>query len=135
MQMSLNYNYNLPYKSRGERYIADFLEGSDINFQYEYPLAIKDRDQVRIWYPDFTLPEYNMIIEYFGMNGDAAYNQQIAHKMSAYKQAGVDGIYLVESSFLGNWRDQILDKIEVALDDKLEKIRDKRINSSLEGKL
>ena len=117
------YQDKSPYKSRGERYIADFLEDSDIDFQYEYPLAIKDRDQVRIWYPDFTLPEYNMIIEYFGMNRDPGYKQQMAHKLFTYKEAGIDGIYLTESSLSGNWQEQVLGRIEGRLEGKLQKIR------------
>lgn len=110
------------YKSRGEEQIADFLKSQNIAFQYEYPLAIKDRDQVRIWYPDFRLPEYGMIIEYFGVNGSAAYDEQIAHKIFTYKNAGVDGIYLVEPSFLGNWQEQILEKIEKMLESKLQNL-------------
>lgn len=110
------------FKSRGEREIGKFLDGQSIAYQYEYPLAIKDRDQVRIWYPDFRLPEYGMIIEYFGMNGDAAYNEQIAHKIFAYKEAGIDGIYLLESSLLGNWQEQIMGRIEQSLEGKLRKI-------------
>jgi hypothetical protein len=114
------------YKSKGEQQIADFLESRNIAFQYEYPLAIKDRDQVRIWYPDFRLPEYGMIIEYFGMNGNTAYDEQIAHKIFTYKKAGVDGIYLLESSLSGNWQDQILGRIEQSLEGKLRKIASHR---------
>ncbi len=85
-------------------------------------MAIKERDQVRIWYPDFRLPEYGMIIEYFGMNGNRAYDEQTLNKIITYKQAGIDGIYLMESSFLGNWQEQILDRIEGSLEDKLREI-------------
>lgn len=116
------YRKNSPYKSRGEKRIAEFLDDYNIRFQYEYPLAIKDRDQVRIWYPDFTLPEYSTIIEYFGMNGNDAYDEQMYHKIQTYKQAGINGIYLMESSFLGNWQDQILERIEQSLEGKLRKI-------------
>jgi len=116
------FNKYSSFKSRGEREIGKFLDGQSIAYQYEYPLAIKDRDQVRIWYPDFRLPDYGMIIEYFGMNGDAAYNEQIAHKIFAYKEAGIDGIYLLESSLLGNWQEQIMGRIEQSLEGKLRKI-------------
>ena len=114
------------YKSKGEEQIADFLKSRSIAFQYEYPLAIKDRDQVRIWYPDFRLTEYGMIIEYFGMNGNTAYDEQIAHKIFTYKEAGVDGIYLLESSLSGNWQEQILGRIEQSLEGKLRKIASHR---------
>jgi hypothetical protein len=46
----------------------------------------------------------------------------MAHKMAAYKQAGVKGIYLVESSLSGNWQGHILDRIEQSLEGKLRKI-------------
>jgi hypothetical protein len=111
------------YKSKGEERIADYLQERSIAFQYEYPLAIMDRGQVRIWYPDFRLPEYNMIIEYFGMNGNAAYNEQIVHKIRTYQEAGIDGIYLLESSFEGDFRDGITARIEQSLEGKLRKIR------------
>jgi len=120
------FNKYSSFKSRGEREIGKFLDGQNITYQYEYPLAIKDRDQVRIWYPDFRLPEYGTIIEYFGMNGDAAYNEQIAHKIFTYKEAGIDGIYLLESSFSGNWQEQIIDRIEQSLEGKLHKIASHR---------
>jgi hypothetical protein len=67
-----------------------------------------------------------MIIEYFGMNGDAAYNEQIAHKILTYKEAGIDGIYLLESSLLGNWQEQIIGRIEQSLESKLQKITSHR---------
>jgi len=113
---------NGKYKSRGERQIAGFLESRGIDFQYEYPLAIRDRGQVRIWYPDFRLPQYGMIVEYFGIDGNAAYDEQMAHKITAYKQAGIEGIYLVESSFFGDWQGSILDRIEQSLAGKLRRI-------------
>jgi len=113
---------NSPYKSRGEERIADFLKSRDIAFQYEYPLAVRDRGQVKIWYPDFRLPEYGPIIEYFGVNGHPGYNEQMAHKISVYRAAGIDGIYLTESSFRGDWQGLILDRIEQTLEGKLRRI-------------
>ena len=93
-----------------------------IAFQYEYPLAVRDRGQVKIWYPDFRLPEYGPIIEYFGVNGHPGYNEQMAHKISVYRAAGIDGIYLTESSFRGDWQGLILDRIEQTLEGKLRRI-------------
>ncbi len=119
----MNINRNSLYKSRGEREIAGFLEGQKINFQYEYPLAINDRGKTRIWYPDFTLPDYNTIVEYFGMMGNKSYNEQMAHKTKAYQNAGIDGIYLVESSLQGDWQGMFLERIEQNLEGKLRKIR------------
>lgn len=116
------------YRSKGERRIAKFLEESEIDFKYEYPIAIKDNGLVKIWYPDFTLPDYSMIIEYFGVSGDTSYDRQLAHKIKTFKQAGVDGIYVVESSFSGDWQEQVLDKIKQSLEDKVDKLNTLRLN-------
>ena len=89
------------FKSKGERQIAGFLEQEKIAYLYEYPLAIIDRGKTKIWYPDFKLPEYDIIIEYFGMNGVQSYNSQMEHKLQAYSDAGINGIYLAESSMKG----------------------------------
>jgi len=72
------------FKSRGEVQIARFLDRNSIAYQYEYPLAILDQGKTRIWYPDFQLPEYGMIIEYFGINGKSSYDEQARHKMKVY---------------------------------------------------
>ncbi len=119
-------NSYLPFKSRSEKRIGNFLDSQEIDYQYEYPLAIKDHGQVRLWYPDFRLPRYGMIIEYFGMNGNAGYDEQTIHKIETYKKAGIDGIYLVESCFNGNWQEQILERIEQSLEGKLHSIKTKR---------
>lgn len=110
------------YKSKGERRIGEYLASRKIAFQYEYPLAIVDRGQTRIWYPDFRLPEYGMIIEYFGMNGRPDYDKQMQHKIATYREAGIDGMYLVESSLDGDWQGWMLERIQGNLEGKLRKI-------------
>ncbi|HBG60704.1 MAG: hypothetical protein A2Y10_13110 [Planctomycetes bacterium GWF2_41_51] len=122
------------FKSKGEREIAEFFEMQQIAYQYEYPLAIIDRGKTKIWYPDFKLPEYGMILEYFGMNGDSSYNEQIAHKMKVYQEAGINGIYLIESTMRGPWQEMIIEKIEQALEGKLRKIQRHRMDMNL-GKM
>jgi hypothetical protein len=82
------------YKSWGEEQIARLLERNGIAYQYEYPLAVVDRGKVRIHYRDFRLPEYSLVVEYFGVNGDADYDEQARHKMEVYKRAGVDALFL-----------------------------------------
>jgi hypothetical protein len=131
----IHFEKNSTFKSRGEREIAGYLNQYRIAYQYEYPLAIIDRGQTRIWYPDFKLPEYGMIIEYFGMNGNSAYNDQMAHKMKVYKEAGIDGIYLVESTMRGPWQEMITERIEQVLEGKLRKIQRHRAGSILENEI
>ena len=123
-----NSNRYSSFKSRGEREIAEFLDRQEIAYQYEYPLAVVDRGQTRIWYPDFRLPEYGTIIEYFGMHGDSLYNGQMAHKMKVYKEAGIDGIYLLDSTMRGPWQEMIVERIEQVLEGKLKQIQRRRIN-------
>lgn len=123
-----NYDSYDCFKSKGERDIARFLDRQDIAYNYEYPLAIVDRGKTKVWYPDFRLPEYNMIIEYFGMTGDRAYNEQMAYKMRAYKEAGVDGIYLLDSTMRGPWQEMLVYRIEQSLEGKLRKIQRHREN-------
>ena len=91
------------YKSWGEEQIARLLDRSRINYQYEYPVAVVDRGKTRIYYPDFRLPEYGLIIEYFGVNGDSGYDKRKRHKIEVYKKAGIDGLYLTRDSLRGDW--------------------------------
>ena len=114
------------YKSKKEIQIARFLERNGIAFQYEYPLAVVDRGKTRIYYPDFRLPEYGMIIEYFGVNGRPDYNAQKRHKLGVYKQAGIDGLFLTEDSFQGDWPRQIAGQIEDILKNRLDRFYNRK---------
>lgn len=87
-------NYESSYKSKAEVQIGRFLEKSNINYKYEHPLAVIDRGKTRIWYPDFYLPRYGIIIEYFGVNGDKGYNERTEHKKEVYKASGIEGVFL-----------------------------------------
>lgn len=107
------------YKSKAEIQIARLLDREGIAYQYEYPLAVIDRGQVRIWYPDFRLSEYGMIIEYFGMNGDAGYRKRSEHKMEVYQKNGIEGVFLTEESFRGDWPTRIVAQIENVLEMRL----------------
>lgn len=100
------------YKSWGEEQVARLLERNKIAYQYEHPLAVIDHGKTKIWYPDFRLPEYGMIIEYFGINGKSSYNEQTKHKTQVYRQNGIEGLFLTEKSFKGDWPGQIMGRIE-----------------------
>jgi hypothetical protein len=82
------------YRSRAEVRIAGLLDREGIAYRYEHPLAVVDQNKTRIWYPDFCLPEYGMILEYFGINGDAEYDRRTEHKMRVYETTGVEGVFL-----------------------------------------
>jgi hypothetical protein len=74
-----------------------------------------------------------MIIEYFGMNGNSNYNDQMAHKMKVYKDAGIDGIYLMESSLRGPWQELITERIEQVQEGRLRKIQHQKTKATLEN--
>ena len=113
--------YENDYKSQGEEQIARLLDKNNIEYQYEYPLAIVDHGKTRIWYPDFRLPEHGIIIEYFGMNGDPNYDKQTRHKIQTYKKEGIEGLFLTSDSFRGDWPEKIMGRIRNINENRLKK--------------
>lgn len=103
----------LNLKSHGERQIAGLLREERIHFLYEYPLAITDEDRkVRIWYPDFWLPELNIIIEYMGMKGKGDYDRANERKKKVYNALKIDFIEITPGLIVkGNWKRFIAMKI------------------------
>lgn len=56
-------------KSYGEIDIANFLFENGVEYIYEHPYKIDTRnEEYGQYYPDFYLPEYDIYIEYFGVN-------------------------------------------------------------------
>ena len=109
------------YKSKAEIQIARLLDRERIAFRYEHPLAVIDRSKARIWYPDFSLSDYGMIIEYFGMNDDPGYRERAEHKMQVYRENGIEGVFLTEESFQGDWPARIVGQIEGILQGRLDR--------------
>lgn len=120
-QNKYNRGISTAYKSWGEEQIARLLKRNGISYQYEYPVAVIDRGKTRIYYPDFRLPEYQLIIEYFGINGNSGYSQQKEHKIDVYKNAGIEGLFLTRDSLRGDWPDKIIGQIESTLKNRLER--------------
>jgi len=120
------YSIQPPYKSWGEEQIARLLDRNNIIYQYEYPVAVMDRGKTRLCYPDFRLPEYGLVIEYFGVNGDSGYEEQKRHKIEAYKNAGIEGLFLTRDSLRGDWPDKIIGRIEDILKNRLERFYDRQ---------
>jgi hypothetical protein len=117
-----------PYKSWGEEQVARLLDRNRISYQYEYPIALVDRGKPRLYYPDFRLPEYGLIVEYFGVNGDPGYEERKRHKIEAYKKAGIDGLFLTRDSLRGDWPDKTMGQIEDILKDRLGRFHDRQQN-------
>jgi hypothetical protein len=114
-------NAKLPYRSKPELQIARLLERSNIAYKYEHPVAVIDRGRTRIWYPDFYLPEYGMIIEYFGINGSLDYDERTRHKTQVYKENGIEGLFLKDQSLKGDWPTKIMGQIEDILKNRLDR--------------
>ena len=109
------------YRSWAEVHIAGILDREDIAYWYEHPLAVVDQRQVRIWYPDFYLPEYGMIIEYFGINGDARYDRRTEHKLKVYETSGIEGVFLNEDTLKRQGPTGITRQIEGVLQQRLRR--------------
>ena len=71
-------------QSRGEKKIAEFLEREGIEFVYDERYRIAGDALVR---PDFYLPEFDLYIEYFGMDSPE-YCANMAKKKILYQRAG-----------------------------------------------
>ena len=112
-----------PYKSRWERQVARLFDRSGIAYRYEYPMAVLDRGKVRIWYPDFQLPEYGMVVECVGVRGDRHYNAQLEHKRRGYAEMGIPVIFLTPESFQGYWPGRVMGTIEGILRKRLDVFR------------
>lgn len=84
-------------------------------------MAVYDRGQLRIWYPDFRLPDQGIIIEYFGIKGDPEYDKSAQRRMEVYRQNRIDGLYLTQESFHGDWPGRMLNQIEGILHGRLDR--------------
>lgn len=112
-------------KSRAEVQIAGLLDREGIAYRYEHPLAVIDRGRVRIWYPDFFLPEYGMIIEYFGVHGDDNYDRRTEHRLQVYRNTGIDALFLTEATLTRQWPTGVISRIEDTLRQRLRRFHDR----------
>jgi len=113
------------YKSEGERAIAEVLTKYKIDFEYEHPLLIKDQkkndsEKLRIWYPDFWLPKYSIIIEYWGLIGDSTYERGREDKIAAYKRMNIDYISVYPDTLKKDLKAYLLIKIKQMLNEKVK---------------
>ena len=125
-------NKRIGYKSKGEEQIARLFDREGFSYNYEQAMAVVDRGKTKIWYPDFWLRDFGMIIEYFGINGKRSYDEQARHKMDVYKQNGIEGLFLTEASFKGDWPGRIVGQIEDVLKGRLQRFYN-RSNRSMYG--
>lgn len=71
-------------QSDGERQIAEFLAHYQINYRYDERIRILDGYAIR---PDFYLPEFDLYIEYWGMD-TLDYQISMLKKLKLYQHQG-----------------------------------------------
>lgn len=71
-------------QSDGERIISDYLHSLDISFRYDERIRIIEGYAIR---PDFYLPEYDIYIEYWGMD-TLDYKIGMMKKQNLYQMEG-----------------------------------------------
>ncbi len=112
------------YKSAGEKAIAKILTDYNVDFVYEHPLLIKeqkenDGEKLRIWYPDFWLPKYSIIVEYWGRENDESYERGKRAKLDAYKKLDIDCISVKPSTLQKDLKSYLLISIKRIINDKV----------------
>jgi len=107
------------YRSEGERKIASFLDSYGIPYIYEKPILVIDNGKPRIWYPDFSVYG-SIILEYFGIQGDADYDNGIEHKKKVYAENQIEMIPIYPSHFKSDWQGYIMSSIRNTLENRLQ---------------
>ena len=123
----------MKYKSKGEEAIAGILTKYNIDFVYEYPLLIKetkenDCEKLRIWYPDFWLPRYSIIIEYFGMIDNPIYQKGKEAKWEAYKKLDIDCIPVYPKTIQSDLKSYLLINIKKLINQKVKHFENRNKN-------
>lgn len=118
-------------KSYGEMLIANFLTQHGIRYEYEAPYIADTRtEEYKQYHPDFFLPDYNIYIEYFGIdrNGNVPayfsgkdgksasdiYNEGIEWKRKIHKE---NGTRLIECYAYEHFEGVLLDNLKTKLGD------------------
>ncbi len=114
------------FRSRGETQIARCLTHCHIPYFYEHPLAVLDEGKTRVWYPDFQLPGYGVLIEYCGVVGDEHYDRGTRKKEQVYQANGLDCLFWTPPDFKGDWPERLRTGIEQVLADRLTRFRETR---------
>jgi len=105
--------------SNGEKQIARMLRRYGVRYMYEHPVAVRDRGKVRVWYPDFWLPEYAIAIEYVGGISSDDYAAGIEHKREVYRDTGVACVFVGADALSGPWPATIMAQMERILVERL----------------
>ena len=96
------------YKSAGERKIGEYLDSLTINYTYEKPVAVVYDGKTKLFYPDFHLDDYQILLEYLGMNGNPQNAKINDYKRKVYRENRLDLIEIFPADFMKNWKEIIL---------------------------
>jgi len=111
------------YKSKGEHEIAKFLDSLKIEFEYEFPIAVIDHEKPKLWYPDFYLKEYQVVVEYFGMyNYNEGYKDAADHKKKVFQKCGIQFVPIYHIT--KNWQEYLLKTVLAHQEMKVKKINE-----------
>ena len=78
-----------------------------IDFTYEKPVAVVANGRTKIWYPDFHLNTYHILIEYLGMNVNPENARINDYKRRVYRENRFDLIEIYPSDFERDWQHMI----------------------------
>ena len=62
----------------------------------------------------------------YARNGKMEYDEQAEHKIEVYKQNGIDGLFLTENCFRGDWPGRIMGGIEGILKNRLNRFYNRK---------
>ena len=111
------------YQSRAEMAIAAMLRQYSVSFRHEYPMAVQDRGRLRLWYPDFVLPEQGVVIEYNGLPEKPECRERQEHKRFVFAEMGLPALFLEPSDLRGRYAERILNWMESVQEKRLGKVR------------
>ena len=114
------------FRSMGEAQVGRLLNKVGVTYLYEHPVAVMDDGKVRIWYPDFQLPGYGILVEYCGVKDNAGYDAGMRKKQAVYESNGLTAVMLTPDDLRGNWPGKVLGRIEGILQERVGKFREKR---------
>ncbi|MCC6487749.1 MAG: hypothetical protein IT364_09635 [Candidatus Hydrogenedentes bacterium] len=109
------------FGSAGEKQIARALAGYNVRFLYEHPVAVVDRGRIRLWYPDFWLPNYCIALEYVGIEHHNEYTPGAERRKAVFEEAGIPYMTVQKSDLHGPWPKRILEQIHGVLEERLER--------------
>jgi hypothetical protein len=118
------------YRSAGERQIAQFLDYAGLRFEYEPAVLIKEREYSRIWYPDFKLSDYQILIEYFGIERSHQYDEKRNYRLRTYEKNNLDVIALYPDDLTSSYQDKIFQGIENKVYRSLARYENQRYRNS-----